>query len=627
MTAKFSAIFRFVIVVVMVIVSATLMLNAARTDSAIVDELAHIPAGYSYVKYLDYRLNPEHPPLVKALAAFPLLFQNLNFPLQSFSWTNETNSQWTLGAQFLYESGNDADKIILWSRIGPIILTLILIVAVYLIARELIGKWWALLPAFLIAFSPTILAHGHYVTTDVGAALGILAATAAFLNYLYSPSSKKLILAGLAFGLAQLMKFSAILLVPYFLILVVAFYFIGAIRIGLKFAGGWRYLRSTLLIFLVGFFLVFLVYLFFGWNYPIEKQVSDTESILSTFPARFLADFNIGLAGIPILRAAGEYLLGVLMVLQRSGGGNTLYFLGETTNVGSPLYFPLTFLFKEPPGSLILLLIAAAISFWNALKSLPGAIIRKFRPLFDYLETHFTEFAMLVFIIIYWLSSVTSNLNIGVRHIIPTLPFIYILAAGAIKNWLSIKELERAQNFVIKIFVVYQELFSTSVKSAVLAILLGWYLISSLMIAPHFISYFNLFSGGTKNGYRLVVDSNYDWGQDLKRLAQYVEQVNHDDYHDNDIDRIAVDYFGGGNPKYYLGEVVEPWWSARGSPANEGIKWLAISINTIQVAKSPLGKVTPWFERKPEDEYRWLTEPYKPFTRAGTSIFIYKLSS
>jgi hypothetical protein len=619
MFSKLSNVCRWFILAVIVAFAALLMLNAAHTDSAIMDELGHIPAGYSYVKYLDSRLNPEHPPLVKALAGFPLLFQNLNFPLQSFSWTNETNGQWTLGTQFLYESGNDADKIIFWSRIGPIILTLILIVVVYLIAKELIGKWWALLPAFLTAFSPTILAHGHYVTTDIGAALGILAATAAFLNHLYSPSSKKLVLAGLTFGLAQLMKFSALLLVPYFLILVVIFYIVGAMRIGLTLAEGWRYLRATILIFLIGFILVFLAYLFLGWNYPLEKQVSDTESILSTFPVRFLADFNVWLAKIPILRSLGEYFLGALMVLERSGGGNTLYFLGKTTNIGSPLYFPLTFLFKEPPGSLILLLIAAAISFWNVLKSLPGAIIKKFRPLFDYLETHFTEFAMLLFIMIYWLSSITSNLNIGIRHIIPTLPFIYILASGAIKNWLSIKELERAQNFVIKIFVVYQELFSVSVKSAVLVILLGWYLISSSVIAPHFISYFNFFSGGAENGYRLVVDSNYDWGQDLKRLKIWA---------DKNLpagEKIAVDYFGGGNPKYYLGEIAELWWSARGSPANEGIKWLAVSINTIQVAKSPLGKVTPWFERKPEDEYRWLTEPYKPFARAGTSIFIYKL--
>ena len=64
-----------------VLTSFILMLTASFQESAIMDELAHIPAGYGYVKYLDYRLNPEHPPLIKAIAAFPLLFQNLNFPI------------------------------------------------------------------------------------------------------------------------------------------------------------------------------------------------------------------------------------------------------------------------------------------------------------------------------------------------------------------------------------------------------------------------------------------------------------------------------------------------------------------------------------------------------------------
>src|SRR5579864_4975744 len=92
--------------------SFALMVWASHTDSAIDDELAHIPAGYGYVHNLDYRLNPEHPPLVKALAMLPVLFLNPTFPTDASAWQNEINAQWTMGSLFLYQSGNDANAII-----------------------------------------------------------------------------------------------------------------------------------------------------------------------------------------------------------------------------------------------------------------------------------------------------------------------------------------------------------------------------------------------------------------------------------------------------------------------------------------------------------------------------------
>ena len=103
------------------------MLGPVKQDSAVMDELAHIPAGYSYVKFLEYRLNPEHPPLIKALSALPLLFQDLNFPADGDAWQNQVNAQWEIGKEFLYNSGNDADKIILYSRLVPMLLLLLLI--------------------------------------------------------------------------------------------------------------------------------------------------------------------------------------------------------------------------------------------------------------------------------------------------------------------------------------------------------------------------------------------------------------------------------------------------------------------------------------------------------------------
>lgn len=622
MLHKFSGLARWSLVIVIIMVAGLLMLGASRGDSAITDELAHIPAGYTYVRYLDYRLNPEHPPLVKVLAGLPLLFKNLKFPAETPEWQTGVNEQWSLGGKFLYESGNDADEIIYWARIGPILLTLILVILIYLFAKEIVGRWWAILPAFLFAFSPTVLAHGHYVTTDIGATLGTFLALWSFLKFLNRPSQPLLVWTGLSFGIAQLLKFSNVLLIPYFLILTVIFYLSGILRNDVEKPPFRRYLGSLTMIFLIGFAAVYAVYFIFTLNYPLDKQQTDTRALLQTINPRWLAGTVTELSGFPIIRPAAQYFLGLLMVSQRAVGGNTAYFLGEVSNQAWWYYFPVVFLMKEPLPSLFIIFLGLLSGALVFSRGVWAVVFKRARVLSEYLMLHFPELAMILFIIIYWGTSIGGNLNIGIRHILPTVPFIYILATGALKKWFNLEDALSYRNQIVKILVFTHELLGLSVKVLILTGLLVWYLLSSLIVYPHFLSYFNIVSGGTGNGYKRVADSNYDWGQDLKRLAMYIEQVNNDDDYANDIKKIAVDYFGGGNLRYYLGETAEGWWSSRGNPKEEaGIEWLAVSINTIQGAK---GKLVHG-ERKPEDEYDWLIEPYKPFNKVGKSIFIYKL--
>src|SRR3989344_1282313 len=103
------------------------MFFSSINESAIMDEIAHIPAGYSYLTQKDYRLNPEHPPLIKDIAAFPLLFQKLNFPEQSDSWRAAINgAQWRFGNEFFYRSENNPDKILFGARFPMILLMLFL---------------------------------------------------------------------------------------------------------------------------------------------------------------------------------------------------------------------------------------------------------------------------------------------------------------------------------------------------------------------------------------------------------------------------------------------------------------------------------------------------------------------
>ncbi len=622
-------------------VSFGLMFSASRTDSAIDDELAHIPAGYGYVHNLDYRLNPEHPPLVKALAMLPVLFLNPAFPTNATSaWQTELNGQWDEGTQFLYQSGNDANAIIQTARIMPMLLTILTLILVYFLARRLMGPWWSLLPAFLFGLSPTILAHGHYVTTDVGAAFGILLASYFFIRFVESPGTKNLWFAGIAFGIAQVTKFSTPLLVPLFVFVLVVLWirdlFLKSRRE--MFRAGWRYLKNLILIFLIGYLgIVYPLYFLFTASYPVAKQVSDTTTILASFasgptPAhemchgmRCLADLNIWMAKSPLFRPFAEYMLGVLMVFQRAVGGNTIYFLGHVVGSGGWLYFPLLYLLKEPLPTLFMVIFALVLALWWMWKKARASHWRIFRNVSDYISVNFAEFTMGSFIVLYWGYSMRSTLNIGIRHIIPTLPFIYILSAGVWKKWVMQFDLSHTASVFEIASTMAKSIAAAFVKYGLLVLLLLWLFLETLFAAPYFLSYFNELGGGVWNGYHYVTDSNYDWGQDLLRLQAWV------DAHP-EVDKIAVDYFGGGNPKYELGTKEVDWSSSKGNPSMENIHWLAVSVNTLEGATQPLADGQT---RNASDSYSWLTAIRPPTSsmgdvpppdfRIGTSIFVYHL--
>jgi len=247
---------------------------AVKGDSLTMDELPHLSAGYSYLTQKDMRLNPEHPPLLKDLAALPLLFiRDIKFPAEVKSWQEEINGQWDFGREFLFRSGNPADQMIFWGRIPMILILILLGFFLFKWAKELFGNKAALLSLIFFALSPTFLAHGSLITTDVGAAAGILIASYYFLKALQSPNKKNIIIAGLAFGLAQLLKFSVILLVPLFGFLALVWWLQkkGALK---------QTIKTLILVFLIGFLLIWPVYQYHTLNYPPEKQLADSQVYL-----------------------------------------------------------------------------------------------------------------------------------------------------------------------------------------------------------------------------------------------------------------------------------------------------------------------------------------------------------
>lgn len=624
-----------------------------RGDSGTFDEVAHLPAGYSYITQKDMRLNPEHPPLVKDLAGLSVLVWSkitdtkITVPTDIKAWTDDVNGQWDFGNAFLYNSGNPAESIFFFGRLPMLLILLVLGIFIFIWTRQLFGNSAALLALFLFCLSPTFIAHGRYITTDVAAATGFFIATYYFICWLKKPSVWNLICATIFFGLAQLIKFSLFLLIPFFGLLTIIWI---ALKIYNKYSLVknktiryaelqheakepsakiiFRFLGGLAIIFAIAYiFVVVPVYSYHVANYPPQKQASDITAILNTsggapngqifdscknieYIKRCPREISIWLAqrSIPE-RAFSQYLYGLLMMLQRAEGGNTTYFLGQISAAGWSVYFPIMYLLKEPLSLHILTLIALIIagsSLFSPYGRSPERRKGKLGGIFSWLNLNFEIVAMILLIAIYWYSSIRSPLNIGVRHVLPTFVFIYVLVASAIAKWLNPRRTPPpfqggGREGVIKLL-----------KYTLIVILLAWQAITIFAIYPSFLAYYNEIIGGSKNGYKVATDSNLDWGQDLRRLAIWTEK--------NKIDKIYIDYFGGGPPKRYLGDKFLPWWGEKNPADLKSGDWLAISANSLQGGRA---EAINNYD-KPTDYYRWL-DKYEPVTMIGYSIFVYQI--
>ena len=554
-------------------------------DTANYDERIHLPAGYSYVTQQDMRLNPEHPPLVKDLSGLPLLLMNINFPYQSWGWDtaltvdSSRTPVWQtdvgFGNDLLYYSGNDAQNMMRYGRIPIILIGILLGFYVFKFVREQWGDLTGIIALAFYSFSPTFLAHTRLVTTDVAAAAAFFISFYYFHKWFKTPTKRNLIIFGIVLGVSFLAKFSTFLLIPIFGLIIMGWIFLQAR--GRKISTAKKYISGFFLVLVIAYLVVGAVYAYHIWNYPAQKQIMDTTFILSTFKFKPLVDVSVWISSQSYLRALGEYFLGFLMVLQRSGGGNTTYYLGEVSADGSRSYFPMMYLLKEPLAYILLTLFALFL----ALKK----IIRQ-KISIEFFKNNFTEFGMLLVLAVYWFFSITSNLNIGVRHILPTIPFIYVLTASQISNWIK-----------------------NSVKKSLLVLALFiWASVSVVSVWPSFLAYYNEISGGANRGYMFAVDSNLDWGQDVLRLSQYLEK--------NNIEEIKLDYFSGAPAEYYIK-------TARIIPFNREIPqkgWLAVSASVLQGACK--GDKIPCSYN--ERSYTWLDQ-YKPVTKIGYSIFVYKI--
>jgi len=556
-----------------------------KNDSLTMDELPHLPAGYSYLTQKDMRINPEHPPLIKDIAAIPLLFmKNLNFPKENKSWTTDINGQWDFGNQFLFKSGNSADEMIFYGRMMMILVLMVFAVLLFYFVYKNFGGPVAILSLFLFCFSPTILAHGRLVTTDIGASFGVFLTIFTFFNFLKNPSKKNILFASLALAFAELAKFSNIILFPYLIIITFIWWLIN--RKDFK-----KLALNLILIFVLTFIFILPIYQYHVLNYPLEKQFSDTQFLLKNLNNDFIVNSLLWMTDKPIFRAYAQYFLGVFMAMTRAVGGNTTYFWGEITNVGWLSYFPVVYFLKESLPFHILTIIALVFAIFSLIfRQKTGDFLKDIKNL---LQKYFLEFCIFAYVVVYWATALKSNLNIGVRHLLPAILLTYILVAIGIYKFL-----EKQNRLKIKVFFI--------------ALLLSWQAAGIFFTFPYFISYFNEIGGTYKNGYQYVVDSNYDWGQGLKRLKNWTEE--------NKIEKIYIDYFGGADLDYYFRNKYEKWWGQRNRSEIAPGNYLAISATFLQNGKGVLVKNF----KAPSGFYRWLDQE-DLVARPDPSIFVFKI--
>ncbi len=575
-------------------------------DSGIVDEVAHIPAGYSYLKYQDYRLNPEHPPLIKDLAAAPLLFMNLQFPTTNAAWTTDVNGQWESGWHFIYHDGNNADRVLFFARLPILLLALVLGWVLYRFTKNRFGTAAGLLTLFFYVLCPNVMAHSRFVTTDLGAAAFIFFSFITFLKYLELPTKKNLGIATVFFALAQLAKFSAVLLVPFYFALLLVAVIVWSDR------GTWQ---KRLLGYLLGFIgmgigalaLIWLFYIPHVLSMPSDVQDALIRGSLVSDIWKPVVSFLTAINGNVLTRALVQYLLGVAMVVGRVAGGNTTYFLGQVTNQSFVWYFPVTYLIKTPVALLILILATFLAGVWRYLRKTP---LRVWRNFVEYTRSHHVEFLALGFIAFYSYISISGNLNLGIRHLLPIFPFIFLLVG-------------------VKTVALVRSIGVTKVWPIVMvALLMVYYAGANVLAYPSYLSYMNELVGGTPNADKYLSDSSVDWGQDLKRLHDYVATR-------PEIKEIAVDYFGGGEPKYYFCDRVH---DAAGKLVTDGTlgydcshsvykEWhaqLGVPKGYIAVSETFLTNDIYWAAQRGDSGYSAL-RAMKPIAKIGGSIYVYNV--
>ena len=456
------------------------LVAAVRQWSITSDEINHLHAGYRYLTCGDFGWNPEHPPLLKLVAALPLLAMQVNDPAPgACGMANSKAIDFHVGHDFTFAN---PERMLMAGRAAASLFVFALLALVWFGARKMFGVEAALIAASLLVFDPSMLAHGALVTTDMAATFGFLAAVLALYFYLESRVGFYLIITGVATGIALAVKHSSVLLAPALLALAILdpVFVSSAEKSRAR-----RILENLAAVVIVGLIAVAVLWMTYGVRYAARPNGAETWANESVADSNSMIATRIipGLERAHLLPEA--YLKGFQDILvDPEVIPRPAFLLGRVYRGGRWFYFPVAALIKF--SAVVLIFALAACFSWRFWKK------------------HRRE---LLFLIvppaIFMAASCASNINMGIRHILPVLPFLILF--GASGTWVL---LSRYKNGL-----------------AVCAVAVFLHAASSLHAFPNYIAYSNEFWGGPSNTYRYLADSNVDWGQSMKEAKAYLDRA------------------------------------------------------------------------------------------------------
>jgi hypothetical protein len=455
-----------IICAALLVIMATIQVVIITRKSITADEIVMIPAAYYYMKAGDPRFVREHPPVSKILAGLPLTLMNLKVDPPAMG---VKDSDWT-------SNFGKFERISFFARLPAIALTVGLGVLIFIFARRLFGARAAVLAVALFSFEPTVFAHGRVVQTDVPAAFGFLLFVYILRRYIRAPGRGLALALGIAVAVATLTKFSMLLVVP-----ITGIIFLWLI---------WRVpagSRPTVIAehagIAAGAFLVVVNAAYLFSSNPLAG--ADLQLAADAMPSYANAAKSVLRISSYVLPT--DFLGGIFWQIKHNADGHPASLLGMYSQHGWWYYFPVAFALKTTIPFLIL---SVASLIWSLVEF---ARRRDRRYLWLLLPFGiYTAFVM------------SSQIDIGVRYYLPAFPFLCI-AGGIALDSLITSPLTRRLGI------------------AVTLLMFTWVGIEAIRAYPDEMVYMNEFTAG-KPSWDYLSDSNVEWGDDVKQLAEYLHE-------------------------------------------------------------------------------------------------------
>ena len=526
------------------------------------DEVFHLACGIEWLDRGTYNYSGEQPPLAPVFLSFGPYLAGVR---------NQAHDEvWKEGEALLYSSS--PTKTLTLARLGILPFFLLATGVVWIWSRRLFGEESAFWAVALFTFLPPVLAHAGLATTDMALTACLLFAVYVFSVWLVRRSPARDMLLGLSLGLAVLAKFSTFVFLPVCVATILGSYWVVR-RPSVQVLGESLKARiKPLCLVLVAAFLV----VWAGYRFsltPFEaRDERPHESVMRLLHLDGLSQQSrlrqLSYAAIETPTPLGTLLRGVNTVRRHNSTGHRTWFMGEYRRGSWRMFFPVTLAVKTPLAFLALYGIGVFAVWKQFRRGRDPSILAPF----------LCSAATL-------LAVIPSNINIGVRHVLPIYGFMAVVAGLAVARSFQAKRL------------------TTSVLAA---ILLLWLALSSLRSHPDYLAYFNELAGDHPE--RIVIYSDLDWGgQDLLRLPPVLKSLGVTEWSLGLSTRSHVNPFRHNLPPFHL---LIPYQPTKG--------WVAINLQALFFENAARREE----EGRQAGPYEWLHQ-YKPVARAGKTFWIY----